>query len=251
MKPFRSSLSRIFCPVFALLFIFGPAAQARTPAPQQVTKCPWVITGHFVYVEHVKNGRLEDTNQITVDIDFGLVQCDPYDQLGIYALDRADFSGKGNAYDESVYTNGNRECHSVTRTTRGGGGRMNPPDPARGLPLTQGGTPLSLESGLCTLIWHMKENRFTAHFQAPRRMGLVVIKTTDPCARDPIEPITDDYLWACDISGLVDYDATTKTHRFVLLDTYEVPYRENSDLKCTVHVQGELTASPAAWKTRK
>jgi len=82
-------------------------------------------------------------------------------------------------------------------------------------------------------------------------MGLVVIKTTDPCAKDPIEPITDDYLWACDISGVVDYDATTKTHRFVLLDTYEVPYRENSDLKCTVHVQGELTASPAAWKTRK
>jgi len=50
-------------------------------------------------------------------------------------------------------------------------------------------------------------------------------------------------MWACDIGGAVDYDAKTKAYRFVLLDKYAVPYREDSSLKCTVHVQGELTGS--------
>jgi hypothetical protein len=251
MRSISSRRGKTFGLYMGLLFLFSIAAHAGTTPPQQATKCPWLITGHFTYVEHVKSGRLEDTNELKIEIDFGLVQCDPYDQLAIYALDRADFSAKGNAYEDSVYHNGSQKCHAETKTTRGGGGRIDPPDTVRGLPITKAGTPLALESGVCTLIWYIKEKRFTGRFQAPRRMGLVIIKSTDPCARDPIEPITDEYLWACDISGVVIQDAAAKTYRFVLLDTYEVPYRENSELKCTVHVQGELTASPAAWKPRK
>jgi hypothetical protein len=91
-----------------------------------------------------------------------------------------------------------------------------------------------------TLTWRIKENRFSLHFQAPMEKGFVIMETwVDDGQRDSI---SSDYMWACDLEGVVDYHAEIKTYHFVLLDTYSVPYREDADLRCTAHVQGELTA---------
>jgi len=221
---------KIFGLCSSLLVLLGLAGHAGFSAPQQVTKCPWIITGHFIYVEYIKNdaedGFLEDTNQLTVDIDFALAQHDPYGQIAVYFLDRADFSAKGEAWS---YSKGG-DCFYQTRWARSGSGRIDAP-PQNALGPT---------GNAASLTWYIKEKRFAMHFQAPIEKGQVTIKSTDTC-NEPSAPVTAQYLWACDIDGHVDYNAKTKTYRFVLLDKYEVPYRENTDLKCTVHVQGELT----------
>ncbi|MCJ7610618.1 MAG: hypothetical protein MUP19_00015 [Candidatus Aminicenantes bacterium] len=230
MKSFKSRLLRAYCLVFALILLCSLGTHAGFSAPQQVTKYPWIITGHFIYVEYYKNdgedGFLEDENQLTVDIDLAQIQHDPYDQIAIYVLDRADFSAKGKAWSHSK----SGDCFYQVFWTRNGGGRIDPPSPN-----AWGPTP-----NPATLTWFIKQKRFALHFQAPIDKGQVTIKSTDTC-NEPTEPVTSDYLWACNIDGVVDYNAKTKTYRFVLFDKYEVPYRENTDLNCTVHVQGEMT----------
>ena len=235
------------------LGLFTLATHAASPAPQKASKCPWVIAGRFDYHEQVKSGDFQDTNEIVVAyLEVGLVQCDPYDQMAVYTLDRLEFTAKGNALEEKVYNNGDHDCLYKRETMRSGGGTIDPADPVSGLPQTATGAPIAFASALTSLTWFRKDNRFSMHFQVPRDKGHVVIRTTDPCARDPVEPIIDDYLWTCDLSGVVGYNAKTKTYKFVLLDEYEVPYRDDpGNYTCTVKVSGELTASQAAWKTRK
>jgi hypothetical protein len=43
---------RVFCLIFGLLSLFSLTTHAGSPAPQEATKYPWLITGHFTYVEY-------------------------------------------------------------------------------------------------------------------------------------------------------------------------------------------------------
>jgi hypothetical protein len=193
-------------------------------------KYPWLITGHFTYVEYIKSNKegvfIEDENQLTVQIDFALVQHDAFDQVAIYALDYADFNAKGEGTNV-VESAGRKYCTSYKRF---GGGPLDPPPE----------NPWGPANDPATLTWLIKENRFSLHFQAPMGKGHVTMETWVD-SEDSKSSITSEYMWACDIDGVVDYNTKTKTYRFVFLDTYSVPYREDSSLKSTVHVQGELT----------
>ena len=231
MKSFHYGFLRALALMFALISLCGLATHAGLSAPKQVTKYPWVITGHFIYVEYIKSDKesvfIEDENQITVDIDFALVQHDPFDQAALYALDRADFNAKGEAKNVTESAG----CINQTFWKRSGGGRIDGPSQS----------PWGPAANPATLTWFIKQKRFALHFQAPIEKGQVTMKSVSSCSSSPPVPVTSEYMWACDIEGVVDYNSKTKTYRFVFFDKYEVPYREESSLKCTVHVQGELT----------
>lgn len=217
--------------VLGLALLLSLATHAGPPAPQRAMQYPWLITGHFTYVEYTKSDKegvsIEDTNQLILHfMDLALVQHDPFDYVAIYALDKADFNAKGEGTQVTVSA-GRRYNTSYKRF---GGGPLDPPPES----------PWGPADNPATLTWRIKENRFSLHFQAPMAKGEVTMETwIDDGKRSSI---TSEYMWACDIDGVVDYNAKTKTYRFVFLDTTTVPYREDSDLRSTVHVQGELTA---------
>ncbi len=217
--------------VCGLLFIFVLVAQAGPPAPKTTLRLPKTIDGDFTYVEYTKSDNperfVEDQEKLTVELTLVLWQQDPNGQMAFYKLDNAGFraEGKETFVIKSPGSNGCVETHVFQRT---GSGLLES--------YAQAGPPITPT----VLIWLISEKRFSLTFVSPEEKGTQTRTSSYSCTNDKPAPITSPYGWTISLEGAVDYDARTGTYRFVLLDKYEVPYREIPDLKSSVYVLGEL-----------
>ncbi len=92
----RCSRAAVWAPLaFAGFALAMPADRVPT---QKAPQLPWLITGHFVYVEHTNwegNGiKIKDENVITVDVELALAR-QVLNQLAVYTLDHCEFTAKG------------------------------------------------------------------------------------------------------------------------------------------------------------
>ncbi|OGD26863.1 MAG: hypothetical protein A2Y56_16185 [Candidatus Aminicenantes bacterium RBG_13_63_10] len=217
--------------VFGVLAVFSLATHAGAPALSREMDLPWLITGHFTYVEYTKSNvdqvKVVDENTIKVEyVDFLLTRR-VFDQAALYTLDRAEFNAQGQGSRETRSAG----CINYAMYDRSGGGKLDFPEEKFWAP----------SANPSHLTWLPGEDSFKLHFQAPIDSGTVTKTETSSCSNVKGDSITSEYLWACDLEGQVDYDAATKTYRFVLLKDYKVPYREDRDIESRVVVQGELT----------
>jgi len=241
MKPMRPNLLSIFCLVLGLFSLSSPGAHAGAPAPPKALKLPKLIDGDFTYTEYTKfekpGNAIEDEEKISAELTFELLNWDPTGQMAFYRLDNAGFRAKGKVTFVIRSDDGCEETHISERT---GGGLMDAmsSNPA-GAPITH-----------TLLIWMIKDKRFTLTFVSPLEKGQEIKTTRYTCPQTVSEPITLQYEWTIDLEGAVDFNARTNTYRFVLLDRYTVPYRENPELRSNVYVLGELK-SKAGWGPAK
>jgi hypothetical protein len=232
MKPFHSRLSKVICLILGIVSLFSLATHASSPAPQKALKLPKLIDGDFTYTEYIKSDTaerfIEDEEKVKVELTLELLQQDPSGQMAFYRLDNASFSANGKAtFVIKSPAIGCVETHIYERT---GGGLMD----------FIASTPTERQITPTTLIWFIQDKRFSLTFVSPVEKGKEIHTSNDSCSKDKPAPITSPHGWTLPLEGAVDYNAQTKTYRFVLLDKYTVPCRDAADLRSNVYVLGEL-----------